>query len=232
MTYRERREARAERLSDWADKRTSAAVQQLNSQPELRHDWAFITQPGRIPQRDRMNRADARAFESLHKAEDMARRAETITEQLDASIYSDDPDAIERLEERVAELEAKREAIKAENKARRARGEEIAPAYVLANLSGNIKRNRDRLAGLKADKARAERSEGAGGQLVEVLASGYCSVTFAEKPPRETLDALKAAGFHWRRGSWWGKHAQLPEALGGKPAETWHAPNIDLVNGY
>jgi hypothetical protein len=82
--------------------------------------------------------------------------------------------------------------------------------YELTNLSGNIKRNRDRLAMLQVDKARAERSEAAGGLVIERLPHEYVSVTFAEKPSRDVLDALKAAGFYFRRGSWWGKADAIP----------------------
>src|ERR1035437_4050647 len=115
MTYRERREPRAERLRGWADKRNATATAALESQPELRHDWAFITQPGQIPERTRMNARDDRAFESLTKAESMTSRADGIEAQLDHAIYDDDPDAIERIRERIAGLEAKRDQMKAAN---------------------------------------------------------------------------------------------------------------------
>ena len=68
MTYRERRLAKAERLREWAEKRNTKATATLNSKPGLRHDWAFITQPGHIPERARMNAADDRAHASLKKA--------------------------------------------------------------------------------------------------------------------------------------------------------------------
>ena len=70
-TYRERRLAKAERLRGWAETREVRAEAQLNSNPETRHDIAFITQPGHIPARARMIAADDRAFESLHKASEM-----------------------------------------------------------------------------------------------------------------------------------------------------------------
>jgi hypothetical protein len=60
-----------------------------------------------------------------------------IEAQLAGSIYSDDPDAIDQLEKRIASLEAERARIKAHN------------------MSGNIKCNRDRLELLR----RAEREE-------------------------------------------------------------------------
>jgi len=139
VTYRERREARAARLSEWAAKRVTTANAALESQPELRHDWAFITQPGHIPERARMNARDERAFESLAKARAMTSRAFGINDQLDRSIYSDDPDAIERLEARILELEAKRVTIKAHPH----------QAYELSNLSADIRRNKQRLESIK-----------------------------------------------------------------------------------
>lgn len=69
---------RADQYDEWASKREVKAEAQLNSYPEIRHDIAFITQPGRIPFRDRMNKADNRAFESLQKAESMRNKADNL----------------------------------------------------------------------------------------------------------------------------------------------------------
>jgi hypothetical protein len=74
----ERAERKAARLEEWAGKRESRADAQLNSYPEIRHDWAFITQHGRIPLRERMNAADSRALESLEIAQGMRRKAESL----------------------------------------------------------------------------------------------------------------------------------------------------------
>lgn len=159
MTYRDRRLAKAARLRAWADKRVASATAALNSDPDLRHDWAFISQPGRIPARDRMNRSDARAFASLDKADRMASRAASIESAADHAIYSDDPDAADRLRDRIAELEAKRAAMTAANaayrKAHRAELAALTPygrsmavphaGYELSNLSGNIGRLKGRL---------------------------------------------------------------------------------------
>jgi hypothetical protein len=170
-TYRERREARAERLRGWAEKREVRAEAQLTSQTELRHDWAFITQPGHIPARARMNAADDRACESLRKAESMNSRAAGIEAQLAGAIYSDDENAIEALQARIAALEVERDRIKAYNATCRKGAQDLSilteaekrsllgvlryapyqckggafPSYHLSNLSANINRNRKRL---------------------------------------------------------------------------------------
>jgi hypothetical protein len=71
-------ERKAERYEDWAHKREVKASAQLNSYPEIRHDWAFITQPGHIPFRSRMNAADDRAHQSLATAELFRDKAESL----------------------------------------------------------------------------------------------------------------------------------------------------------
>jgi len=69
---------RADKYEGWASKRRDKAETQLTSHPEVRHDYAFITQPGRIPMRNRMNKADNRAFESLQIADKMQSKADSL----------------------------------------------------------------------------------------------------------------------------------------------------------
>jgi len=223
MTYRERRLAKADRLRGWADKRTSDAQATLASDPELRSDWAFITQPGRIPYRDRMNKRDDAAMRSLNKADDMSRRADGIERAAENAIYSDDPDAVERLQEKIAGLEAKRAAMKDANAAyRKNHRSELAAmtayerstsvpfaTYELSNLGGNIGRLRERLADLERRAVRTQAAEAAGGVTV-AQSGGYARVTFAEKPDREVINELKTAGFYWGAGSWTGPADKLP----------------------
>src|SRR5262249_14809548 len=122
--------------------------------------------------RARVIAREDRAIESLRKAESMSRRADGIEEQLAGAIYSDDPDAIEALQQRIAGLEAERDRIKAYNlSCRRGQPAEsllddaqldkpasvrkyvplqpgkggASPAYALSNLNGNLARQRLRL---------------------------------------------------------------------------------------
>lgn len=244
MTYRERRAARVENLRLWAERREQRAAADYAVGDPYRGDIAFATQPGHIPERARVIRATERAFESMEKAENMRERADSIERQAAHAIYSDDPDAPERLREKIAALEASRERIVAYNKSARAaakRGEAtgdlsilsesekrdllaslrfeymrrpgapFAP-FVLSNLSGNIKRHRDRLAAIEARAKRSERAADAGGVLVTEHGE-YVRVTFAEKPDRAVLDSLRAAGFWWRSGSWNGLREKLPDGI-------------------
>lgn len=86
------------------------------------------------------------------------------------------------------------------------------PAYIGQNLSGNIKRCRDRLKDVQRRQERADAATEAGGVIVEGQGD-YCTVTFAEKPSRDTLGSLRAAEFHWSGGSWTGRRAHLPECI-------------------
>jgi hypothetical protein len=182
MTYRERRKRKAERLREWADTRVTSATAVFKAGEPYRSDHAFITQPGHIPERARLIAREDRAHESLAKASIMTSRAAGIEAAADNAIYSDDPDAVERLEEKIAGLEAKRNRIKTINKAARAGklgeieltdGEKrdllsIArhsyhdaskgyPSYALTNLGGNINRCRQRLERLRNPRPKLPR---------------------------------------------------------------------------
>ncbi len=74
----EKAEAKADRYEEWAEKREVKASAQLNRNPEMRHDWAFITQPGHIPERARMIKSDDRAYESLNVARGMRSKADGL----------------------------------------------------------------------------------------------------------------------------------------------------------
>jgi hypothetical protein len=180
MTYRERREAKAERLREWAAKREGKASDLRKRNEPFRGDIAFASQPGHLPERDRANRRDRAAWEHSKMAGSMRSRADGIESQLDTSIYSDDPDAIERLREKVERLEAERDRVKRFNATARKGSPDYSildeaqkrdllssvqigfdrngafPAYVTSNLSGNIKRARDRLQGLECQAGRSE----------------------------------------------------------------------------
>jgi hypothetical protein len=175
MTYRDRREARAERLGEWAGKRETRAAAVLTAGEPYRGDTAFNTQPGHIPERARLNAREDRAHESLVKAASMRSRAGGIESQLAAAIYDDDPDAITQLRGRITRLEAERDTAKAANTAyRQAHKTELKamtpferdqvmpyPGYHFANLSGNLSRQRARL-------ARMEKVAAAGGQATGI----------------------------------------------------------------
>lgn len=124
MTYREKRERKADRLREWADKREDKAATSFEQsraiggmipfgQPilvghhsEKRHRRAI----------DRIDSAMRAGVENSAKADDMRSRADNIERAADQAIYNDDHDATERLAEKIATLETRRNRIKAYNK--------------------------------------------------------------------------------------------------------------------
>src|SRR5690606_36676558 len=86
------------------------------------------------------------------------------------------------------------------------------PGYALTNLAANIRRDRERIEQIKRRAARQHKAEAAGGVLIDIRGE-WAIVTFAEKPARDILNALRAAGFRWGRGSWSGPADALPDCV-------------------
>jgi len=174
-------------------------------------------------------------------AEHHEEKAAGLERQLDRSIFSDDENAIAALEERIAEREAKRDRMKAINAAHKKflknpasldtaplSDEEKAfiraykpayswephpfPPYAFQNLGGNIRRDKERIEEIKRRTARIEKAEAAGGVAIEEFGE-YVTVTFAEKPAREILNALRDAGFRWGAGHWSARKDKLPACV-------------------
>jgi hypothetical protein len=247
MTRRERMERRQERREEWADKREASAGAAF----ERAHTMAAAIPFGQpvlvghySEKRDRNYRARidgamGRGVADAQMAERHASRAAGIAHQLDTSVFSDDVDAIERLRERIAEREARRDRIKAYNAScrkgtpdpslltererdelagtRRVAAYQLSkgggfPTYVLTNLGATIRKDQERVADVDRRTKRTAEAEANGGVAVRCTGD-YCAVTFAEKPERAVLDALKAAGFRWSGGSWHGRVDALPAGL-------------------
>lgn len=188
MTYRERREARAERLRGWAGSNEAKAEAAIEGVRRIADGIPF-GQPilvghhsERHARRDqsRMETGMRSAIDHADKAETQSARADEIERQAAHAIYSDDVDAVEKLEERIADLEAERGRIKAYNVSCRKGARDVslldesqraelvsvaqacpyqigdngsAPSYWLQNLGGNITRQKKRLTQLRAQAA-------------------------------------------------------------------------------
>lgn len=188
-TYRERRLARAERLRDWAEKRKTKAEANFKTANRIADGIPF-GQPilvGHHSERhhrsdlDKIHNNMRNGIDNENKANDMASRADNIEAAADSAIYNDDPDAIDRLKERITSLEAERDRIKAINDYVR-KNKPIEPpltddekrrlinhaqfgftggkpgfsSYVLTNLGADIRRNKERLKMLENRKANPE----------------------------------------------------------------------------
>ena len=123
MSTRERRQRRAGRLRGWADGREQKAdaAEQASrdatagiplGQPIIVGHHSEKRHRAALRRGDRQMSA---AVDHARKASDMRERTASIERGLDRAIYDDDPDAIERLHQKLTGLEAERERIKAYN---------------------------------------------------------------------------------------------------------------------
>ncbi len=239
---RERLERKLEKRQEWADGRDGKAASLDRQTPDsLRHDWAFITQPGRIPERSRMNRRDDKAHEHRQMADHHRSKAAGLASQLDRTIFSDDDNAIEALQEKIAGLEKQRATLRKVNAAYRKfkknpesldasdlsdrlkqlirtwtpeYGYQKAPIerYQFSNLGGSISQAKKRIQEIERMREQSQKAEDAGGVVIEEHGQ-YVAVTFAEKPARSVLNDLKAAGFRWGGGGWLGDKDKVPACV-------------------
>jgi len=128
-TYRERREAKAERLHEWADKRDDKADAAFGKADSIAREIP-LGQPILVGHhsegharrdQERIDRGMRSGIENTRKADEMRARAENIERAADHAIYSDDEDAIEKLRAKIAGLEAQRDRISAYNASCRSR---------------------------------------------------------------------------------------------------------------
>lgn len=130
-TTRERKAARVERLRGWADGREAKAEAAFAGADRIA-DMIPMGQPILVGHHsegrhrrdlDRIDRGMRAGIDHGRKAERMAEKATNIERAAAAAIYSDDPDAVEQLEAKLAGLEAERARWKAYNAAcRKAKG--------------------------------------------------------------------------------------------------------------
>lgn len=117
-TTRERREARAERLRGWADKREAkadAGYSSYRAQADMIPFGQPIMGARDRSRREKLHAKADRSFADAKKAEEMRSKAANIEAAAAHAIYSDDDDAVQRLEEKIATLEAERDRIKRYN---------------------------------------------------------------------------------------------------------------------
>jgi len=208
IDYEERKQARIDRLNAAADN----ARQESNRQSQRSHDLVkdipfgqpnIIGRPALPRLREKSINAIEKSIESGKKADYYADRAESA--ESNKAISSDDPEALDKLHEKLEALEAKREYIKAFNKEARKNGTEPAPWYELPYTGKAIKDVKDRIAKLEAiDDMPAELIEFDGGEIESDPDTNRVMVRFDERQPDEVIDKFKANGFKWAPsvGAW------------------------------
>ena len=240
MTRRERMEARAERRTEWAGKAAARSESRFDAahaladriplgQPILvgHHSEAHARRDA-----DRIASNMTRGVEAMRLAEHHESKARGIAIALERSVFADDDDAIAKLEARIVERETEADRAAALNKAWRKGGAEAVRAQFgeklaraaeetmrvapwlrspldTTNTRAAIRRDRERIVEIRAQRERGARAEQAGGCTIGGSES-WAVVTFAAKPERAVLEAMRAAGFRWSGGAWQGSRERLP----------------------
>lgn len=192
---------------------------------EARCPSILISGGGNFPVRkkERQNAARDRNLEEWNYIQGLLDKIRSVGT---GGISSDDPQAVEKLEAKLAALEKNQEMMKAANAAIRmkdpAKGdaklaelgytpEDIAklrapdfcgrigyPAYALQNNNANIRRIRGRIAELKKRTENTpEGWEFDGGRVVVNTAENRLQIIFDGKPDADIRTELKGEGFRW-----------------------------------
>lgn len=252
MTRRERLERKLEKRAEWSEKAERRA-EQRNEASHRAVDGIPFGQPILIGHhsekrhRAALHRAQTnatKAYEERQLAEHHRSKADGLEMQLDRTVFSDDPDAIEQLQAKVAALRAENDRDKAMNahyrkhKTMKGHGtlsderaakldadilatwdKRPVPQYRFSNRSATIRKAEERIKWITQQQARAQKAESSEGGFIIEGTGDYIRVTFAEKPERSVLNALREAGYRWGGGSWTGERVKLPAELAQEAAE-------------
>ncbi len=145
-----------------------------------------------------------RGFQAMEQAERLETKAENYGS---GAISSDDPEAVSKLQAKLAGLEEKQAVMKGMNaKARKAKEAAPVPAYMLSNNNAEIGRYKARIAQLQAKAQEVSKEvEAAGGvKLVENVEDNRLQLIFPGKPEAAIIAELKGQGFRWApsAGAW------------------------------
>lgn len=125
MTRRERKKRKLQKRLDWADKRDKKSDEEMEAGNKMAGALP-LGQPiliGHYSEKRHRNyirkiqNHSTKAVEHSKMADYHREKADNLQQQLDTTIFSDDPDAVERLQEKINKLETKRNRMKEINKA-------------------------------------------------------------------------------------------------------------------
>lgn len=230
--YEERQEARRDRLQAGAERRATEGNEHLNRAREMSSAIPF-GQPMLVDHhsygrdrryRERIHNNHRKGFEKLDEAAELQRRAEAVGT---GGISSDDPEAVTKLREQLAGVEASQVQMKAANAVLRKHKSEPArlaalqalgftedqareaikpdfcgrigfPGYALSNNNANARRIRARIKELEARAVRQDKTEEHDGfTYVEDIESNRVMFRFPDRVDAEVRSYLKARAFKW-----------------------------------
>ena len=137
---------------------------------------------------ERMNKSIEKSIQEDEKANYYADKVETM--QNNNIISSDDPKAIEKLEQKLKSLEEYKTRVKSRDH----------QAYELTNLNAEIRRIKERIKNLKElDELQFDDIEFKGGKVIHNKEINRIQFIFDTIPSEEIRTILKTHGFKWSR---------------------------------
>lgn len=227
-TYEARQEGRRELYLDRADKARREANQRGNAALSL--SQAMNGQPILIGHHsEKRHRRDLqRMDDNMHKAAELSRKAEHYDQKAagvgKAGISSDDPEAVQKLKDKLTGLQQYQEDMKRVNKQHRAGGWDAVtglkpetietcrramaatpwekkpfPTYATSNNNANIRRIKERIAQLERTVIAKPPIQGQGFTVTEHPEDNRIWFEFDERPSRETCKLMRRNGWKWSR---------------------------------
>lgn len=206
--YEERREARKLRYEELSKKAEERSSQYSNSTANR----ILAMTPGQPiiighHSEKKARRLHERAWEDTRKSIEEDRKSQYYKERAESVenskvIYNDDPNAIEKLKDKLNYLEKQKELIKAD---------EEHESWQLQNIGARIRETKRRIARLeKLEEIEFKGIEFAGGKAIHNKEINRIQLVFDEIPDENIRTALKGRGFHWsrREGAWQRQYTQ------------------------
>lgn len=234
--FEERRQARIERCEDRAERarrESESAFKQADQLAEAFWGGQPILVGHHSEQKAR--NTQKKMHNNMRKGLDLADKAQhyagrALSAASNTAIFSDDPNAAEKLADKIARLEERQELMKSANKLAQKNDIEgltamgFSPASInsllnpqysfekkgfqtwqLSNNSANIRRLKDRLAQqLKLESLETTEKAICGVRIINNADANRTQIFFPGKPSDDIRRALKGSGFRWSpsEGAW------------------------------
>lgn len=200
--YEKRREARKIRYEELSKKAEERSAQYSNSTANR----ILAMTPGQPiiigHHSERMaRRLHEKAWQDIGKSIEEDKKSQYYKDKADTVenskvIYNDDPNAIQKLKDKLKYLEKQKELIKQD---------EEHTSWQLQNIGARIRETKRRIARLeKLEKIEFKEIEFAGGKAIHNKDINRIQLIFDGIPDENIRTALKSKGFHWSRkeGAW------------------------------
>ena len=200
--YEERKEARKLRYEELSKKAEARSKQYSNSNANR----ILMMTPGQSiiigdHSEKKARRLHEKAWQDIGKSIEEDKKSKYYKDKVESIenskvIYNDDPNATQKLKDKLEYLERTREIIKAD---------EEHTSWQLQNIGARIRETKRRIARLeKLEEVEFADKEFNGGKAVHNKEINRIQLIFDDIPDEQTRTALKSKGFHWsrREGAW------------------------------